>query len=81
MGSRSMICASSAQVVDQSPSKTDSKVPTIVEVDLGSRSYPIYIGSGLLDQPELLQRFLLFFNYAFKVSLFFVFFVFPIDSD
>ncbi|KAH7519903.1 3-dehydroquinate synthase, chloroplastic [Ziziphus jujuba] len=56
MGSRSMICASSAQVVDQSPSKTDSKVPTIVEVDLGSRSYPIYIGSGLLDQPELLQR-------------------------
>ncbi|KAK9058997.1 hypothetical protein SSX86_021616 [Deinandra increscens subsp. villosa] len=30
--------------------------PAIVDVDLGDRSYPIYIGSGLLDQPELLQR-------------------------
>ncbi|CAH9080605.1 unnamed protein product [Cuscuta europaea] len=38
-------------------SKTSScGVPTIVEVDLGNRSYPIYIGSGLLDQPELLHR-------------------------
>ncbi|KAF3440326.1 hypothetical protein FNV43_RR18610 [Rhamnella rubrinervis] len=54
--SRSMICASSAQVMDQSPIKTECKIPTIVEVDLGNRSYPIYIGSGLLDQPELLQR-------------------------
>jgi 3-dehydroquinate synthase len=42
--------------MDQSPSKSSSSVPTIVEVDLGDRSYPIYIGSGLLDQPELLQR-------------------------
>ncbi|KAK9097741.1 hypothetical protein Syun_024786 [Stephania yunnanensis] len=33
-----------------------SRVPTIVDVDLGNRSYPIYIGSGLLDQPHLLQR-------------------------
>ncbi|XP_074306368.1 3-dehydroquinate synthase, chloroplastic-like [Silene latifolia] len=33
-----------------------SEVPTIVDVDLGSRSYPIYIGSGLLDQPHLFQR-------------------------
>ncbi|KAJ7953157.1 putative 3-dehydroquinate synthase [Quillaja saponaria] len=55
-GVRSRICASSAQVVDRSATKTDSGVPTIVEVDLGDRSYPIYIGSGLLDQPELLQR-------------------------
>ncbi|PON89366.1 3-dehydroquinate synthase AroB [Trema orientale] len=55
--SRSSIYASSAQVMDQSASKTGSKAaPTIVEVDLGNRSYPIYIGSGLLDQPELLQR-------------------------
>jgi 3-dehydroquinate synthase len=30
--------------------------PVIVDVDLGDRSYPIYIGSGLLGQPELLQR-------------------------
>ena len=29
-----------------------------VTVDLGSRSYPIYIGSGLLDQAALLQPFL-----------------------
>lgn len=49
--------ANSAQLVDQPPSKTGSAAPTIVEVDLGNRSYPIYIGSGLLDQPELLQRF------------------------
>lgn len=28
----------------------------IVEVDLGDRTYPIYIGSDLLDQGELLRR-------------------------
>ncbi|KAJ7944136.1 3-dehydroquinate synthase [Quillaja saponaria] len=55
-GVRSRICASSAQVMDHFATKTDSGPPTIVEVDLGIRSYPIYIGSGLLDQPELLQR-------------------------
>ncbi|CAL9027249.1 unnamed protein product [Prunus brigantina] len=54
--STSRIMASSAQVVDQPPSKTGPVAPTIVDVDLGNRSYPIYIGSGLLDQPELLQR-------------------------
>lgn len=52
------IRASSAQVMDQSVAKTDSRAPTVVEVDLGNRSYPIYIGSGLLDQPHLLQRYL-----------------------
>ena len=50
------ICASSAQVMDQSVSKTDSRAPVIVDVNLGDRSYPIYIGAGLLDQPHLLQR-------------------------
>ncbi|KAK1430393.1 hypothetical protein QVD17_13097 [Tagetes erecta] len=30
--------------------------PTVVNVDLGDRSYPIYIGDGLLNQPSLLQR-------------------------
>ncbi|XP_068334215.1 3-dehydroquinate synthase, chloroplastic [Pyrus communis] len=50
------IMASSAQVVDQPSSKTGPVAPTVVDVDLGNRSYPIYIGSGLLDQPELLQR-------------------------
>lgn len=42
--------------MDQPSSETTSAAPTIVEVDLGNRSYPIYIGSGLLDQPDLLQR-------------------------
>lgn len=28
----------------------------VVEVDLGDRSYPIYIGQGLLQQGELLQK-------------------------
>jgi 3-dehydroquinate synthase len=42
--------------MEQSPSKAGSSVPTIVDVDLGNRSYPIYIGPGLLDQPDLLQR-------------------------
>ncbi|XP_059623449.1 3-dehydroquinate synthase, chloroplastic [Cornus florida] len=51
---RLKVSASSTQVME--PSKTSSSVPTIVEVDLGDRSYPIYIGSGLLDQPDLLQR-------------------------
>ncbi|KAL6993415.1 3-dehydroquinate synthase [Sarracenia purpurea var. burkii] len=48
--------SSTAPVMDQKSSKTSSAVPTIVDVDLGNRSYPIYIGSGLLDQPDLLQR-------------------------
>ncbi|KAK3224357.1 hypothetical protein Dsin_011382 [Dipteronia sinensis] len=42
--------------MDQSVSEASSRAPKIVEVDLGNRSYPIYIGSGLLDQPDLLQR-------------------------
>ncbi|XP_027179641.1 3-dehydroquinate synthase, chloroplastic [Coffea eugenioides] len=51
------VSASSATpVMDQPPSETTSTAPTIVEVDLGNRSYPIYIGSGLLNQPDLLQR-------------------------
>ncbi|KAJ6836828.1 putative 3-dehydroquinate synthase, chloroplastic [Iris pallida] len=35
---------------------SSSRSPPVVDVDLGNRSYPIYIGSGLLDQPQLLQR-------------------------
>ncbi|KQJ91242.1 hypothetical protein BRADI_4g36503v3 [Brachypodium distachyon] len=34
----------------------ESRVSTVVDVDLGDRSYPIYIGPGLLDEPDLLQR-------------------------
>ncbi|KAL0012047.1 hypothetical protein SO802_007155 [Lithocarpus litseifolius] len=40
----------------ESAAKTDSNAPIIVDVDLGNRSYQIYIGSGLLDQPHLLQQ-------------------------
>jgi 3-dehydroquinate synthase len=50
----STIRASTASVMEAS--SKEKALPTIVEVDLGNRSYPIYIGSGLLDQPELLQR-------------------------
>jgi len=32
------------------------KTSRTVEVDLGDRSYPIYIGTGLLDVPELLRK-------------------------
>ncbi len=28
----------------------------VVEVDLGDRTYPIYIGRGLLDQGQLLRQ-------------------------
>lgn len=42
--------------MDPFPAKIQPGVPTIVNVDLGNRSYPIYIGSGLLEKPELLQR-------------------------
>lgn len=49
---RRIYASSAAPMMDQ----TVSKAPTIVEVDLGQRSYPIYIGSGLLDHPELLQK-------------------------
>ncbi|KAH8969015.1 hypothetical protein BDL97_02G013800 [Sphagnum fallax] len=49
------IRAGSAGVLEGAPPATRDE-PTIVEVDLGDRSYPIYIGPGLLNQPELLQR-------------------------
>lgn len=71
----SKIHASAASVMDQSVSEASSRAPTIVEVDLGNRSYPIYIGSGLLDQPDLLQRYcVLIVSYTislFKVHFFF----------
>ncbi|KVH88757.1 3-dehydroquinate synthase AroB, partial [Cynara cardunculus var. scolymus] len=56
------VCATSAATPVIHTSKSSSGVaPTIVDVDLGDRSYPIYIGSGLLNQPDLLQRYCLFF--------------------
>ncbi|XP_058098921.1 3-dehydroquinate synthase, chloroplastic [Magnolia sinica] len=56
---RLKISANSAQIMDQEQKQqksTISRVSTIVDVDLGNRSYPIYIGSGLLQEPGLLQR-------------------------
>lgn len=53
----SKICATAAPVMDQSVGEASPKAPTTVDVDLGDRSYPIYIGSGILDQPNLLQRY------------------------
>ncbi|KAM0835528.1 hypothetical protein ACQ4PT_062872 [Festuca glaucescens] len=50
---RSRVVASAAPAM-QPPAV--SRVSTVVDVDLGDRSYPIYIGPGLLDEPELLQR-------------------------
>lgn len=53
-----VLATSATKVMDHSSSKASSQAPTVVEVDLGTRSYPIYIGAGLLDQPDLLQRWL-----------------------
>ena len=36
--------------------RTAAGVAQVVEVDLGERSYPIYIGAGLLDDSRLLQQ-------------------------
>lgn len=53
--SRSRVRAGPSQLMNE-PANAMTATPTIVEVDLGNRSYPIYIGAGLLDQSELLQR-------------------------
>lgn len=60
------VCASSSQIV-MDKSASDTSNPTVVEVDLGNRSYPIYIGSELLDQPHLLQRCASLLYHAFIV--------------
>ncbi|KAI7738786.1 hypothetical protein M8C21_021083 [Ambrosia artemisiifolia] len=52
-----VFATSAATPVTKKTSEPNSTaVPTVVDVDLGDRSYPIYIGSGLLNQPDLLQR-------------------------
>jgi len=47
------VVAAAAAPAVSAPTDTPMKV---VEVDLGDRSYPIYIGAGLLEQGELLQK-------------------------
>ncbi|KAJ9556799.1 hypothetical protein OSB04_011413 [Centaurea solstitialis] len=51
-----VFATSAAPPVIQTSKSSSGDAPTIVDVDLGDRSYPIYIGSGLLNQPDLLQR-------------------------
>eukprot|EP00252_Welwitschia_mirabilis_P018645 TRINITY_DN4147_c0_g1_i1.p1 TRINITY_DN4147_c0_g1~~TRINITY_DN4147_c0_g1_i1.p1 ORF type:complete len:306 (-),score=50.15 TRINITY_DN4147_c0_g1_i1:68-985(-) len=48
--------ASIAPLTEKTAVLTGKSQMTTVNVDLAKRSYPIYIGSGLLDRPELLQR-------------------------
>ncbi|AED98162.1 3-dehydroquinate synthase [Arabidopsis thaliana] len=55
--SRSRVRAGASQLMNEPLNDQRSiSSPTVVEVDLGDRSYPIYIGAGLLDHSELLQR-------------------------
>ncbi|CAH8354087.1 unnamed protein product [Eruca vesicaria subsp. sativa] len=54
--SKSFSTSISMSPVRSCTSQLSMTPPTVVEVDLGNRSYPIYIGAGLLHQPQLLQR-------------------------
>ena len=42
--------------LQEAPARQQAAQSAQVDVDLGDRSYPIYIGAGLLDQAELLQQ-------------------------
>lgn len=53
-GRRHLQTTAAAVMADRPP--TSEKIVTTVDVPLGDRSYPIYIGQGLMDQGELLQR-------------------------
>ena len=48
--------ASGAGLMEGAAPPATREEPVVVNVDLGDRSYPIYIGAGLLNQPELLQN-------------------------
>lgn len=51
-----IVRAKAAQLAEEARPFASQKEMEVVNVDLGDRSYPIYIGSALLDRPELLQR-------------------------
>lgn len=51
--------AQAAQVLEEDVVAAPKEECTIVDVDLGDRSYPIYIGKGLLNRPELLQKYVI----------------------
>ena len=45
-----------SMALQEAPARQQAAQSAQVDVDLGDRSYPIYIGAGLLDQAELLQQ-------------------------
>lgn len=53
---RMIIAAGSADLLDSLPATVQQNLD-IVNVELGERSYPIYVGAGLLNQPHFLQRY------------------------
>lgn len=68
--SRSRVRAGASQLMNEPvDEKRSITSPTVVQVDLGNRSYPIYIGAGLLDQSQLLQRSHLLYHNTFPIEL------------
>lgn len=51
-----LLTASLFTTLQEAPARQQAAQSAQVDVDLGDRSYPIYIGAGLLDQAELLQQ-------------------------
>ena len=51
-----LLTASLVTALQEAPARQQAAQSAQVDVDLGDRSYPIYIGAGLLDQAELLQQ-------------------------
>ncbi|CAA0842839.1 3-dehydroquinate synthase- chloroplastic [Striga hermonthica] len=67
----SFVCCSNrdfAPKLIKAPTCSSHAVATVVEVDLGDQSYPVYIGPGLLYQPEIIQRVPSALAYAIKRS-------------
>ncbi|XP_002983660.2 3-dehydroquinate synthase, chloroplastic [Selaginella moellendorffii] len=54
-GRRAVLKVAAAQVLQDVHLSEEARME-VVDVDLSDRTYPIYIGSGLLDKPELLQK-------------------------
>ena len=59
--------SASSGLMEETKSAAQSDM-IVVDVDLGDRSYPIYIGTYLLDRPELLQRLAIFFDVEFMAQ-------------
>lgn len=50
------VCSSSNPTVAAAVAESPPQIAEQVQVELGERSYPIYIGKGLLDQGALLRQ-------------------------